>query len=71
VGTDLSELVQECHRRAAECGRQAREQSDLKLREDFIVLERRWRMLARYYELDGSRQRPVVDAHQDHQKSLP
>ena len=47
----LSENIRDCYRHAEHCRRRAKEQSDPLLRQDFLDCERRWRLLARSYEL--------------------
>jgi hypothetical protein len=47
---NLSEHVRECLRHAEDCARQAATQTDGKMKEDFLDLERRWLSLARSYE---------------------
>jgi hypothetical protein len=46
----LSEQVQECHRHAEHCARQASVQTYPKLKNDFLEMEQRWLMLARSHE---------------------
>jgi hypothetical protein len=48
---NLSGEIRERYRHAEDCARQAAAQSCPKLKEDFLVLERRWLFLARSYEL--------------------
>ena len=48
---NLSEQIRECMQHAEDCARKAAAQTDSKLREDFLELERRWLFLARSYEL--------------------
>lgn len=47
---NLSDHVGACLQHAAECARKAAEQTDPKVKEDFLDLERRWLALARSYE---------------------
>jgi hypothetical protein len=48
----LSEQIRElCYRDAEDCARQAANQTDPKLKEDFLDTERRWLFLARSYEV--------------------
>ena len=47
---NLSEHVRECLRHAEDCARQAEAQTNAKMKEDFLDLERRWLSLARSYE---------------------
>jgi hypothetical protein len=47
---NLSEEIRECYRHAEDCARQAAAQTNSKLKEDFLALERRWLFLARSYE---------------------
>jgi hypothetical protein len=49
--SNLSEEVRECLKHAEDCARQAAAQTDPKLKQDFLVMERRWRFLARSYGL--------------------
>jgi hypothetical protein len=46
----LSEQIRECLQHAELCARQAADQSDPGLREDFLRLEKRWLDLARSIE---------------------
>jgi hypothetical protein len=48
---DVSEKIRECSRHAEDCARKAAAQTDPKLKEDFLDMERRWLSLARSYEL--------------------
>ena len=48
---NLSEQIRECLQHAENCARKAAAQTDSKIREDFLELERRWLFLARSYEL--------------------
>ncbi len=45
-----SEQVRECLQRAADCARDAAAQTDTKMKQDFLDLERRWLSLARSYQ---------------------
>ena len=47
---NLSEQVRDCLKHAEDCARQAAAQTDPRLKEDFLDLERRWLHLARSYE---------------------
>lgn len=47
---NLSEQVRECLQHAEDCARQAATQSDGRMKEDFLDLERRWLSLARSYQ---------------------
>ncbi|MGH6671309.1 MAG: hypothetical protein ACRECV_04940 [Xanthobacteraceae bacterium] len=47
---NLSLEIRECLSHAADCARRAKLQPDLKLREDFFDLEKRWLKLAHSYE---------------------
>ena len=47
---NLSEQVRECLRHAEDCARQAAAQTNGKMKEDFLDLERRWLSLARSYQ---------------------
>jgi hypothetical protein len=46
----LSDKARDCYRHAEHCARQAEQQRDPKLREDFRYLERGWLKLARSLE---------------------
>jgi hypothetical protein len=48
---NVSEQIRECLRHAEDCARKAAAQTDPKLKEDFLDMERRWLFLARSYEL--------------------
>ena len=48
--SNRSEQVRECLQHADDCARQAAAQTDAKMKEDFLDLERRWLSLARSYE---------------------
>ena len=48
---DLSEQIHDCYRHAQDCARKAAEQTDPNLKQDFLVIERRWRSLAGGYEI--------------------
>ena len=41
------DISNQCYLHAEECGRRAASQDDLRLRQDFLELERRWTALAR------------------------
>jgi hypothetical protein len=47
----MSEQIRECYRAADQCARHAKEVHDSVLREAFLDCERRWRKLARSYEI--------------------
>jgi hypothetical protein len=47
----LAGNIRECYAHAEDCERQAAKQLDLALRQDFLDTARRWRFLARSYEL--------------------
>jgi hypothetical protein len=47
---DLSEEIRECLHHAEDCARQAVDQTDPKLKEVFLEMERRWMFLARSHE---------------------
>jgi hypothetical protein len=55
VLNDVREQIRECLEHAEQCARKAAAQVDPKLKEDFLVLERRWRSLARSYEFTERR----------------
>ena len=46
---NLSEQVRECLQHAEDCARKAAAQTDPKLKQDFLDMERRWLSLARSY----------------------
>ena len=48
------EQVRECLQHAEHCARQAAAQTNSKLKEDFLEMERRWLLLARSYEFTES-----------------
>ena len=50
VLNNLSEQIRECLQHAEHCARQAAAQTNCKLKEDFLEMERRWLFLARSYE---------------------
>jgi hypothetical protein len=50
--SDLSKQVRECYRCAENCAQQAAAQTDAKLKEDFLYMERRWLLLAHSYEFN-------------------
>ena len=45
-----SEHIRECLEHAEDCARKAAAQTDPRLKEDFLDMERRWLFLARSYE---------------------
>ena len=47
---NLSEHVRDCLQRAQDCAHRAAAQTDPRVKEDFLDLERRWLHLARSYE---------------------
>jgi hypothetical protein len=47
---NVSEQIRECYRHAEDCARKAAAQTDPKLKEDFLDMERRWLFLTRSYE---------------------
>ena len=51
---NLSEQIRDCYRHAQDCARKAAEQTDLNLKQDFLVIERRWRSLAAQHLTDFS-----------------
>jgi hypothetical protein len=48
--TNLNEQASECRRHAVNCASNAEIQSDPRLRQDFVQMERRWLGLASSYE---------------------
>jgi hypothetical protein len=44
---NLSEQIRECDEQAVRCARQADAQTDPKVKQQFLELKRRWRLLAR------------------------
>jgi hypothetical protein len=46
----LTEHIRECRRHAEDCARKAAAQTDPRLKQDFLDMERRWLLLARSYE---------------------
>jgi hypothetical protein len=51
---NLSEQLRDCYRHAQDCARKAAEQTDPNLKQDFLVIERRWRSLAAQHLTDFS-----------------
>jgi hypothetical protein len=51
VVREPNEQARECLRRAEDCARQAAAQTDPKLRQEFLDMQRRWLRLASSYEL--------------------
>jgi len=49
VLNSISEQIRECYWHAEECARKAAAQTDLKIKADFLDLERRWLVFARSY----------------------
>jgi len=49
---NLSEQLRDCYRHAQYCARKAAEQTDPNLKQDFLVIERRWRFLAAQHLTD-------------------
>ena len=49
-----SEQLRDCYRHAQDCARKAAEQTDPNLKQDFLVIERRWRFLAAQHLTDFS-----------------
>lgn len=47
----LSEQIRECFAHAEDCARKAAAQTDPRLKQDFLDMERRWLTLAKSYEL--------------------
>ena len=54
----VSEEIRNCYAHAETCARQAAEQTDPKLREDFLALKAAWLKLARLRETDLSDRNP-------------
>jgi hypothetical protein len=48
--TNLSRQIRECLQHAEDCARNAATQTDLKLKEDFLDMERRWLALMQTYD---------------------
>jgi len=48
---NLSEQIRDCYRHAQVCALKAAEQTDPNLKQDFLVIEQRWRSLAGGYEI--------------------
>lgn len=51
---NLNQDIRDCLQHAEDCAREAREQFDPALRQDFLDTARRWLFLARSYELAGT-----------------
>ncbi len=47
----LSEQIRDCYAHAEDCARKAVAQTDPRLKQDFLDMERRWLALAKSYEL--------------------
>jgi hypothetical protein len=47
----LSEQIRDCYAHATDCARKAAAQTDPRLKQDFLDMERRWLALAKSYEL--------------------
>jgi hypothetical protein len=47
----LSEQIRDCYAHAEDCARKAAAQTDPRLKQDFLDMERRWLTLAKSYEL--------------------
>lgn len=47
----LSEQIRECYAHAEDCGQKAAAQTDQRLEQDFLDMDRRWLALAKSYEL--------------------
>jgi hypothetical protein len=62
---NLSKQVRECLERAEACGRRATIEPDPQIARDFLEIERRWRSLARSYELSER-----LDRFSAHNKKL-
>jgi hypothetical protein len=50
----VGEEIRECYVHAEDCARQAAAQSNAKLKQDFLDMERRWLALARSFEFSQS-----------------
>ncbi len=48
---NLSEQIRDCYEHAEDCARKAGPQTDPRLKQDFLDMERRWLALAKSYEL--------------------
>jgi hypothetical protein len=46
---NLSEQIRDCLRHAEDCAQKAAAQTDPQLKQDFLIMERRWLFLARSY----------------------
>jgi hypothetical protein len=53
VLNNLSGNIRECLQHAEHCALKAAAQTDPKLKQDFLDMERRWLSLARSYEFSG------------------
>ncbi len=58
---NLSNDIAECYGHAGDCARKAKSESDARVREDFLAMERRWLCLARSYELSHQLNRLTDD----------
>ena len=52
VVNSWNEQIRECYRNARDCAREAANQIDPKIKQDFLDFERGWLLLARSYESD-------------------
>jgi hypothetical protein len=50
-----NQQIRECLDHAQDCARKAKTASNAELRDDYLILERRWLFLARSYELSLAR----------------
>ena len=57
---NLSKQIRECLRHAEYCAREAKTTSNADLRDDYLILERRWLFLARSYELTEGSNRDAI-----------
>ena len=48
---NVSEQIKECYAHAEQCASKAAAQSDPRLKQDFLDMEKRWLTLARSYEV--------------------
>ena len=48
---NLSDQIRDCYAHAEECARKAAAQTDRRLKQDFLDMEKRWLSLAKSYEL--------------------
>jgi hypothetical protein len=59
----LGDHVRACYERAAECAEQAKTETNEKIRNDLLKMEKTWTHLAKSYEFVQSLESFLLDAH--------